>query len=69
MDESDEEIAALILKTFKKVKVGGGIFIPKTTYDYIPNGRLGAEALVKFMNFKIELPVHKLPRMLIASKR
>ena len=41
----------------------------KTTYDHIPNGRLGAEALVKFMNFKIELPVHKLPRMLIASKR
>lgn len=69
MNESDEKIAALLLKTFKMVKVGGGIFIPKTTYDYIPNGRLGAEALVKFLNFKIELPVHKLPRMLIATKR
>ncbi len=69
MDENDEKIAALLLKTLKTVKVGGGIFIPKTTYDYIPNGRLGAEALVKFLNFKIELPVHKLQRMLIASKR
>lgn len=68
-DESDEKIAALLLKIFKKVKVGGAIFIPKTTYDYIPNGRLGAEALAKFLNFKIELPVHNLPRMLIASKR
>ncbi|MBO5151313.1 MAG: ATP-grasp domain-containing protein [Methanobrevibacter sp.] len=68
-NESDEKIAALLLKTLKTVKVGGGIYIPKTTYDHIPNGRLGAEALVKFMNFKIELPVHKLPRMLIASKR
>ena len=65
----DEEIAKLFLAIFDKVKLGGLIFIPKTTYDFMPNARLGAEALLKVLDFKIELPIHKMNRMVIASKR
>ena len=69
-DKKDYEIVRLFLNIFDKVKSSGGlILIPKTTYDYMPNSRLGAEALVKLSNFKIEMPIHKLNRMLIASKR
>ena len=65
----DEEIAKLFLAIFDKVKFGGLIFIPKTTYDFMPNARLGAEALLKVLDFKIELPIHKMNSMVIASKR
>ena len=68
-DKKDDEIVKLFLNIFNKVKFGGLIFIPKTTYDFMPNSRHGAEALVKVLNFKIEMPVHKLNRMVIASKR
>ena len=65
----DEEIVKLFLAIFNKVKFGGLIFIPKTTYDFMPNARLGAEALLKVLDFRIELPIHKMNRMVIASKR
>ena len=68
-DMKDDEIAKLFLNIFDKVKFGGLIFIPKTTYAFMPNSRLGAEALLRILNFKIELPIHKLNRMVIASKR
>lgn len=68
-DMNDDEIAKRFLDIFDKVKFGGLIFIPKTTYDFMPNSRLGAEALLKVLDFKIELPIHKLNRMVIASKR
>lgn len=65
----DDEIVKFVLDTFDRIKVGGLVFIPKTTYDAMPSGRLGAEALVKVLNLKIELPVHNYPKILIASKR
>ena len=68
-DMNDEEIVKIFLSVFDKVKFGGLIFIPKTTFDFMPNGRLGAEALLRVLDFKIELPIHQLNRMVIASKR
>lgn len=68
-DMTDERIVQLFLNIFEKVKFGGLIFIPKTSYDFMPNSRLGAEALLRVLDFKIELPIHKLNRMVIASKR
>ena len=68
-DMKDDEIAKRFLDIFDKVKFGGLIFIPKTTYAFMPNSRLGAEALLRVLDFKIELPIHKLNRMVIASKR
>ena len=69
METSDELIAKFILDILDKIKVGGLVFIPKTTYEYMPNGRTGAEALVKALDLKIELPLYNFPKMLIASKR
>ena len=68
-DMNDDEIVKRFIDIFDKVKFGGLIFIPKTTFDFIPNSRLGTEALLKLLDFKIELPIHKLNRMIIASKR
>lgn len=68
VDKKDDEIARLFLNILDKVKFGGLVFIPKTTYDHMPNSRLGAEALVKVLDFKIEMPLHKLNRMIIASR-
>ncbi len=64
----DDEVAKFILNTFDRIKEGGIIIIPKATYDAMPNGRLGAEALLRTLDLKIELPIHQLPKMLIASK-
>ena len=69
LDKKDDLVAGLFLKIFNKVKISGLIFIPKNTYDYLPNERRGAEALVRALDFKIELPSHHFPHMLIASKR
>ena len=68
-DMKDDEVVKRFLDIFDKVKFGGLIFIPKTTYAFMPNSRLGAEALLKVLDFKIELPIHKFDRMVIASKR
>ena len=69
LNKKDDYIASLFLKIFNKVRLSGLVFIPKSTYGLLPNGRVGAEALVRVMDLKIELPLHNLPRMIIASKR
>jgi hypothetical protein len=68
-DLKDAEIAYIFLKIIDKVKVGGLIIIPESTYQYIPHGRAGAEALVRVLDLRIELPLHNLGKMVIASKR
>lgn len=65
----DDEIVKFVLDTFDRIKSGGLVFIPKTTYDAMPSGGLGAEALVRALALKIELPIHNYARILIASKR
>jgi biotin carboxylase len=67
-NESAECVSRILLDIFDKVKVGGLIFIPNSTYDFLPNGRLGAEALMKLLDFNLEIPMHKLTKMIIASK-
>lgn len=69
MDKGDDYISYLFLKIIEKVKIGGLIFIPQSTYQYTPHGRTGAEALVKVLDLKLELPLHRLGKMVIASKK
>ena len=69
LDLNDEEIACLFLKIINRVKVGGLIIIPESTYQYMTHGRLGTEALIKVLGLKIELPMHKLGKMVTASKQ
>ena len=64
----DDMIAYLFLRIINKVKRGGLIFIPESTFQYTPHGRVGVEALIKVLDLKLELPLHKLKGMVIASK-
>lgn len=65
----DDMIAYLFLKIINRVKVGGLIFIPESTYQYTPKGRKSAEALIKVLDLEIVMPLHNFNRMVIASKR
>ena len=69
VDLKDDMMAYLFLRIIDKVKVGGLIFIPESTYQYAPNGRIGTEALIKVLDLKIELPLHGFGKMVIASKQ
>ena len=68
LDNPDYVIVNLFLEILDKVKVGGFVFIPKSTYEFMPNSKAGVEALIKVLGLKIELPLHKMRRMIIASK-
>ena len=59
----------MLLDSFLKVKLGGLIFIPKTTYTLFNGGRKGIEALIKGLNYKIELPPDYVRETIIASRR
>ena len=67
--KTDEDIAYSFLNISNKVKKGGLIFIPKSTYKYMPNGRISIEALIKVLNFKIELPMHNANKLVIGLKK
>lgn len=69
VDLKDDMIAYNFLKIIDRVKVGGLIFIPESTYQYTPHGRAGAEALIKVLDLKLELPLHHFGKMVIASKQ
>ena len=69
LNGDDYGTVSMFLDILEKVKVGGLIFIPETTYEFMPNSRVGVEAIIKVLDLKIELPLHKLPRMIIASKK
>lgn len=68
-NKKDDMIAYLFLKIINRVKLGGLVFIPKSTYRHIPHGRISIEALIMVLGLELEMPVHKYPRMIIASKR
>ncbi len=67
INKKDDYVAELFLNIFNKIRTGGYTFILKNTYDYLPNGRLGAEALVKIFDLKIQIPKHNLKKIVIAS--
>ena len=69
INQRDDMIASLFLRIIDKVKLGGLVFIPKSTCRYVPHGRIGVEALIKVLDLELELPLHNLPKMVIASKR
>lgn len=62
-------LVKILLESFKKVKNGGFVFIPKTTYQLFSTGRKSMEALLIVLNFKIEVPPHGMKSIIIASKK
>ena len=69
INKKDDEVAKLMLKIIDRVRLGGFIFIPQSSYQYVPNGRIGAEALIKVLDLKLELPLQDFKKAVIASKR
>ena len=68
INKKDDEISYLFLKIIDKVKKGGLIFIPESTYQYVNNGRMGVEALIKVLDLEIQLPLHDINGVIIARK-
>ena len=64
----EDEIVRVFLEIFTKVKVGGYIFIPETTYKHIKSKRRGMEALLKIQNIRLELPPQGFDGIIVASK-
>ena len=68
MDKNEADKVKIILNCLLKVKSGGYIFIPENTYQLMLSGRKGIEALVKVLNYKIELPPYFIQDVIIASR-
>ena len=68
VDIKEDEIAKIFLEIFTKVKVGGLIFIPESTYQCIKSKRRGMEALLKTLNLRLEVPPDDVDSVIIASK-
>ena len=62
------KVIELIFNVFLNIKVGGVVFIPESTCDYIPSGRRGIEVILRTLNLKIEVPPYGLNTGVIASK-
>ena len=69
IENNTDNLVKILLEGFEKIKAGGIIIIPKSTYGLFPNGRRGVEALLKLLNFKIELPPYGIKEEIVASKR
>ena len=50
-----------------KIREGGRLLIPESTYCHLPYGMEGAEILLKAARFRIEIPDSRLPGVLIAN--
>ena len=68
LNKNEAEKVEIIFDAILKVKSGGLIFVPKNTYQQLLSGRKGIEALVKVLNYKIELPPHYIQEVIIASR-
>ena len=69
IDKNADERVKLILDIFSKLRTGGIILIPENTYQLSISGRKGMEALLKVLDYKIELPPYDIKNIIIASKK
>ena len=68
VEKKDYLTVELILGILKRIKVGGIVFIPETTYKYVPGQRKGIEALMIDLDLRIEVPPYGVETGVIASK-
>ena len=68
IDKKANERVKILLNIFSKTRTGGMIFIPKNTYQLMTGGRKGMEALIKVLDYRIELPPYNIKEVIIASK-
>ena len=58
----------VILKILSDVRVGGLVFVPESTYNYLPSKRKGIEALMKTLDLRIEVPPYGINLGVVASR-
>ena len=68
IDKRDDITVDIILNILSNIRVGGLVYIPKTTYNFLPDKRKGIEALIKTLGLRIEVPPHGIKTSVIASK-
>ena len=68
LHKRDDASVEFILDILSNIKIGGVVFVPETTYNYLPNKRKGIEALMKTLNLRIEVPPHGIDAGVIASR-
>lgn len=68
VDKNGDEKVKILLDIFSRLRTGGYIFIPKNNYELSASGRRGTEALLKVLDYRIELPPHNIKDVIIASK-
>lgn len=68
VEKKDHLTIEVILNILKRIKVGGIVFIPETTYKYVPGQRKGIEALMIDLDLRIEVPPYGVETGVIASK-
>ncbi len=62
------KVIELIFNIFLNIKVGGMVFIPESTCDYIPGKRKGIEAILKTLDLIIEVPPYGINTGVIATR-
>ena len=62
-----ESIIQQIFVFIDKIRIGGRILIPESTYCHLPYGIEGMEILLQASGMQIDLPDQKLPGLLIAT--
>ena len=68
IEKRDYLTVEVILSILKRIKFGGIVFIPETTYKYVPGQRKGIEALLIGLDLRIEVPPYSIYAGVIASK-
>ena len=69
--ESFYDLESVIQKIFSftdKIRQGGRILVPESTYMHLPYDMEGMEILLKAAGLKIEMPMGEMKSLLIASK-
>lgn len=67
-DKKEDEITQIFLEILSRVRSGDLAIIPNTTYEHLQSKRRGVEALLKVLNFRIEVPQQEIKDLIIASK-
>ena len=69
--ESFNDLESAIQEIFKftsKIRQGGKILVPESTYAHLPYGMEGMEIILRVAGFRIEMPMGEMKSLLIASK-
>lgn len=68
-NKSEAEKVKILINIFLKLKTGGMIYIPNNTYELLASGRKGIEALLKLLDYTIEVPPYYIQQLIVASKK